>query len=221
MVKTNLSAQDFAKYFKSNRLGNLHIPNGDSVNFRGYFQKGLDVNLGALFEVMSGWRINRYEVPLDDIFAVIAYGSAVKYPGYKMVPRIRKKYLDLFGPEIEVEKKELITPNDVDFYVLTGRDITRHKSIKPRMENYNCGSMGDITAVVEGGINLVNRGIGQLAEGIENGDTISISAMKEGIPVFYDDRFEEVRVKIGIERDTPRRIYWGEDYRANLIGEIK
>ncbi len=223
MIETKLSIQDFTKYFESNRLGKLHLPNGNSWNPEKLSRDGINVNLRDLFKVMSGWKINDTEVPLDDIVAVIAYGSAVRFPGYEMVPEKRRKFLGLFGPEVETGRqiKKLITPNDVDFFVLTGNDITRHEYIKPGMMTYSDLSRSCITAVNEGGINLINRGIGQLLNGVEKGDTISISAMREGIPIFYDRRLNDVQDRAGITRETPRKIYWDEDKQARLIGRIE
>ena len=223
MIETRLSVQDFRKYFDSNKLGKLHLPNGNSWNPQKSSRDGLDVSLRELYKVMYGWKINDTEVPLDDIVAVIAYGSAVRFPGYEMVPEKRRKFLGLFGPEVETGRqvKELITPNDVDFFVLTGNDIDRHEYIKPGMITYDYGSGGCITAVNEGGINLVNRGVSQLLKGIEKGDTISASAMREGIPIFYNGRLNEVQERSGITRETPRKIYWDEDKQARLIGRVE
>lgn len=233
MIETDLTIQDFTKYFEKNKLGRFYFPNGERekhyyLNEDGSeWEKNLSIELKNLYKIMSGWKINHLEVPLDEIIAIISYGSAVKYPGYKLIPETKKKFLNLFGSEIETGRKirKDIMPNDIDFFVLTENDITRDEYIKPKTKDLTLGVMGSggcITAIVEGGINLVNRGVEQLIKGVKNGDTISTSAFKEGIPIFYDkERLEEIRNKTGISKETPRKVYWDENQDGNLFGKIK
>ncbi len=217
MIERKLSVQDFKDYFEKNRLGRLYLPNGN-------WGKGMSLELKELFKLMSGWKIkNESEVPFNDILAVIAYGSAIKYPGYEMVPITEPKYLGLFGPKIETGErtKRYISPRDVDFFVLTESDITRHEYIAPGLYTQDLGSGGCLTSVVKSGINLVNRGTSQLLNGINQGDTISVSAMREGVPVFYNGRLDDVQKRSGIARETPRRLLWDENEEGYLVGKIE
>ncbi len=217
MIERKLSVSDFKEYFEKNRLGRLHLPNGNWGN-------GMSLELKELFKLMSGWKIkNESEVPFEDILAVIAYGSAIKYPGYEMVPVTEPKYWGLFGSKVETgeKTKRHISPKDVDFFVLTESDITRHEYIAPGLYTQDFGSGGCLTSVVKSGINLVNRGTSQLLKGINQGDTISISAMREGVPVFYNGRLDEVQKRSGIIRETPRRLLWDENEEGYLVGKIE
>lgn len=216
MIERKLTVSDFREYFEKNKLGRLTLPNGNWGN-------GMSLKLNELFKLMSGWKIkNESEVPFDDILAVVVYGSAIRYPGYEMISVTAPKYLGLFGQEVEVgAKKRFISPNDVDFFVLTEKDITRDRYIAPGLHTTDFGSGGCITSVTKAGINLVNRGVSQLLNGINQGDTISISAMKEGIPVFYNGRLEEVQEKSGIVRENKRKLLWDEDEEATLVGRIE
>lgn len=222
-VETMLSPTDFRTYFEKDRLGKLYLPNG--IRYAPEkdwpITDGAVINLKKLYKLMIGWKVqNETEVPVDDIVAIIAFGSAIRYPGYDIFTESSRKYLGLFGPKIEKEKKRKIYPNDVDFFVLTGKNITRHEYIKPDFATIDFGSAGWANAMKEGGINLVNRGVSQLMQGISQGDTISVSALREGIPLFYREDFEEVRARTGIPRETPRRLFWNENDNGYLIGNI-
>lgn len=215
-METNLSLQEFKKYFKSNKLGKLDFPNGECVNEYGN-EIPFHIDLRNLYRLVTGWKINSTEVPLKDIIGIIAFGSAVKYPGYEKASRKRKKYF-LFGPEVTKTKQFPIQPDDADFFVITGKNITREKVIEPvSIETYDC------FCLKEGGIHLVNRGIEQVVKGIEANDTVSSSAMREGVPIFYDKRLINFQKRISsrIRRETPRRIFWDEDDDGCLIGKIE
>jgi len=220
MIETNLSMQDFTKYFENNRLGRLYFPNGKCYNHggRAVQQKGhipFNIELRDLYKMVTGWKINDTEVPLDDIIGVIAFGSAVKHPGYDKVSKIRKKYI-IAGPEVTKTKQVPIHPRDADFLVVTGENLIRQKILEPlSIEIYDHG-----TVIKEGGIHLVNRGIGQVVSGVQANDTVSASAMREGVPIFYNGRMSDVEGKVGIKRETPRKVYWDEDREGYLVGKI-
>ena len=122
MIDVNLSMKEFTKYFEQNRLGKFYFPNGE------LYGKKLWINLRDLYKLVTCWRIKDTEIPLDDIVAIISFGSAVRYPDLEEFIHKKKKYL-LFGPEIPLKKQRRIFPEDVDFYVLTGKDLTKDKSI--------------------------------------------------------------------------------------------
>ena len=57
-----------------------------------------------------------------------------------------------------------------------------------------------------------------------NNDTISISALREGVPIFYDaEALESLREKTGIKKETPRKVFWLEDRHNNysLVGKVE
>ena len=214
MIETNLSMNDFTKYFEKNALGSLSFPNGESWDECSYGP--FRINLRKLYKLVVDWKINHTGVPLDDIVGVIAFGSAVKYPGYKEVSKTRKEYF-LFGKEITKTKQVPIQPNDADFLVITNQNFTREEILEPLI-----GASDYLGSYIkEGGIHLVNRGIKQIIKGVQAKDTVSISAMKEGVQIFYDRRLSDVQSHTGITRETPRKILWDENRKGNLIGKIE
>lgn len=221
MTETNLSMKDFTRYFEQQRLGKLYFPNGKCIiphgnafehaEFPNFF-----VHLDDLYKMVSGWKVNHTLVPLDDIVAVIAFGSAVRHPGVQEVPRTRRKYL-LFGEKVTKVKQVPIQPNDADFLVITGENLMREEVLEPiSLETYDCG-----TWIRKGGIHLVNRGIGQLLNGVQANDTVSVSALREGVPVFFNGRFGNVSTQAGIVLATPRKILWDENGEGFLTGRIQ
>ena len=210
--------KDFTKYFEENRLGRLYFPNGYSSLSNEDFNGGrttLRIDLRDLYKGIVGWKINHNEIPLDDIIAVISFGSAVKHPDAGTTSIFRKKYF-LFGPDIV--KREKINPRDTDFYILTDKNLTKEKCISTKQTR---GEYGFLSIVYEGGIHLIHRGINQLLNGIKEEDTVSINALKEGVPIFFNGRLENVIEKSGIRKETPRKIYWEENRNGDLFGEIK
>ncbi len=221
MTEANLSMQVFTKYFDENRLGKLYFPNGQCFTPSGeIFEDGtitpFHIDLRDLYKLVTGWRINGAEVPLGDIVGVIAFGSAVRHPGYKEVSTTRKKYV-LFGPEVARTKQVPIQPSDSDFLVITGGNLMSEKILKPvSLVTYDCGAW-----IKEGGIHLVNRGIEQVVGGVQAGDTVSASAMREGVPIISNGRLGEVQSRTGITSTTPLRVFWSENKKGYLVGRIE
>jgi len=221
MIGTSLSLEDFARYFENNRLGRLYFPNGKCFTPNGeWFEDGkitqFHINLRDLYNLIIGWKINNAGISLDDVVGVIAFGSSVRHPGYRVTSKTGKKYL-FFGPEITGKINVPIQPNDADFLVITGQDIIKEKVLKPTsLATYDCG-----TWITKGGIHLVNRGIHQILNSVRENDTISISAMREGVPIFYDGRLGEVQSRVGIKKETPRRLLWNKDEDGYLFGKIE
>lgn len=217
----DLSLGDFTRYFEMNRLGRLSFPNGKAFLQSGkWFENGQIVNLyvemNDLYKMVCGWKINGVLVPLDDIVAVIAFGSAVRHPGYEEVQRTHRRYW-LFGEKVTTIKRVSIRPSDADFLVITVKNLMREEVLAPiSLETYDCG-----TWIKKGGIHLANRGVSQLLKGIHEGDTVSTSALREGVPVFFTERFAEVVKRANIPKTTPRKIFWHEDDRRNLMGYIE
>lgn len=219
-TETQLSMDDFTRYFEAKRLDRLFFPNGqcmiphgsafEDAEFPNFF-----VRLDELYKLVSGWKVNHTLVPLNDIVAVIAFGSAVRYPGVEEVARQRRKYL-LFGERITKVKRIPIQPHDADFLVITGNDLMREAVLEPvSIATYDCG-----TWIRTGGIHLVNRGVNQLLNGVRANDTVSQSALREGVPVFSNGRFAAVCAQAGIASVTPRKILWDETKAGALVGRI-
>lgn len=221
MIETDLSMKDFARYFETKRLGKLYFPNGRCIIPHGeWFEQAefpnFFVHLDDLYKMVSGWKVNHTLVPLDDIVAVIAFGSAVRHPGIQEVSHERRKYI-LFGEKVTEVKQVAIQPNDADFLVITGENLIREEVLEPlSIETYDCG-----TWIKKGGIHLVNRGVSQLLNGVRANDTVSLSALREGVPVFFDDRFVAVFSQTCVASTTPRKILWDEDSEGFLTGRIQ
>lgn len=215
MTETNLSMKDFTRYFEAKRLGKLYFPNGRYVEYLWGFSNFF-VNLTDLYKLVSGWKVNHTLVPLDDIVAVIAFGSTVRYPDVEEIPYTHKKYF-LFGPQVSGVDRRQIQPRDADFLVITGQDLMREEILEPiSEETYDAG-----TWLKRGGIHLVNRGTNQLLNGVRANDTVSASALREGVPVFFDGRFGDVSSQAGIARTTPHKIFWDENRDGFLVGRIQ
>lgn len=215
-VEAVLHMDDFKRYFEATRLGRLYFPNGEAYVHPGgrWFNyssiTNFYINLTDLYKLVTGWKVNHILVPLDDIVAVIVFGSAVRYPGFREVTKNR-----LFrGP---VTKQVPIQPNDADFLVITGENLMREEVLEPiSLHTYDCG-----TWIEKGGIHLVNRGIDQLLNGVRANDTVSVSALREGVPIFFDGRLDGVVAQAGVAKTTPRKIFWDEDAKWLLTGRIQ
>jgi len=218
MIETNLSMKDFTNYFNQKRLDRLYFPNGYCKIPNGLIAEHASifdffVTLSDLYKLVCGWRITKTLVPLHDIIAVIAFGSAVRLPYIKK--GIRRKYY-FFGSMVKTEKQVFIQPSDGDFLVITGQNLIRKEILEPvSIETYDCG-----TWIKKGGIHLVNRGVNQLLKGMQANDTVSISAMQEGVPIFFDERFSDIITRTNIKRMTSRKILWDENNEGFLFGRI-
>lgn len=202
--KIDLTMKDFARHFEANKLGQLWLQNYGFIS------------LARLYKEVTGWKLmNHQEISSDDILAIIAYGSAVRYPNKEIVPIKKKKYV-FFGPEIEIKKEVQIRAKDTDFFVLTKRNLTEERYI-PLFERDDYGYQ-----FRAGGMHLTTRGIDQLLQGVEHNDTVSINAIKEGVPVFYEKKgLEEVVQRAGIKCENPSGLYWNVgDEKEKLTGWI-
>lgn len=215
-VETNLTVADFTRYFDAKRLGMLHFPNGRCWT-SSVFPVSFHIPLHGLYRAMSGWRVNHTLVRLGDIVAVLAFGSAVRHPGYREIVYTRRKYF-LFGDPVVKTRMERICPSDADFLVITGENLTREETIDPVLSHDNYGGAW----LCRGGIHLINRGADQVIKGVRDRDTVSLSALQEGVPIFFDPvRFEILRMRTGIQGATPRKVCWDEDENGYLSGKIE
>lgn len=215
------SLQDFASYFDRKSLGRLSFPNGVCITPHGNSFENAEfppffIHLHDLFRLMTDWRVNGQSVPLGEIMAIIAFGSAVRHPGETEEPVSRRKYL-VFGPTVASMKTIKIQPEDADFLVITGRDLIREAVLAPISQTtYDCG-----TWIKKGGIHLVNRGVNQILNGVLANDSVSRSALAEGVPIFTDARFASLMERSGVRRTTPHRVFWDEDASGTLNGVIR
>jgi len=84
------------------------------------------------------------------------------------------------------------------------------------IKTYDCG-----TWIRRGGIHLVNRGVSQLLNGVRFNDTVSASALREGVPVFFNGRFGNVSMEAGVQSATPMKVHWDENGQGFLTGRIQ
>ena len=216
MTDTRLSMSDFTRYFDAKRLGHLYFPNGQAYAHPGYSPEITTFNVGLadLYKMICGWRVNHMMVPLEDIIAVIAFGSAVRCP--EKVPYTRPKYF-FFGEPVTRYKVSTIEPEDADFLIITTGNLMREEILEPiSIETYDAG-----TWIKRGGIHVVNRGVSQFTGGLQAKDTISMSALREGVPIFFNERFTMMLDSIGIRTSSPRKLFWDENRLGQLFGMIR
>ncbi len=215
-VQVNLSMEDATRFYNQKRLGNLLLPNSYHDNPIGYITlQDLSANLSGLYEMIIDWRINKSTVNPNEVIAVIAFGSAVRYPGTTTV--LKRKWPWSNPKPVEIP----LSANDIDFLVITANNLSREEVLTPKLSGGGNYNGGPTTYLERTGIHLISRGSEQVRKGVQQGDTVSISALKEGVPVFFDDRFEELRQQTGIESETPRKLFWCENSDGILSGEIK
>jgi len=214
MKEIGYSLDDFKTYHQGKRLGELYLPNGS-----------YKISLSSLYDNLTTWKINDHTLSVDDITAIIVFGSAVRYPGFTEQPAITIKYL-FFGPAEKSIRKVPINPNDVDFLIVTRENITEEKVIEAT-RNYNGYGGGEI---IYGEMHLVCRGVNQMLEGANYRDrtavpidSVSDSVFREGVPLFYNKlELEDLISRSSVKRETPRRVMWDETFWSkNLVGRIK
>lgn len=197
----NLSFKDFVHYAQRAKLGRLNLPNGKVKRSFGYSKDSLSMELNNLYQLINK-TVTMYGLIPENILAIIAVGSAVLFPGYRENYVTRRKFI-LFGPWVVDYRRVPIQPNDIDFLILTDK---------------NLGYAG--TWLKKSGIHLVGRGTEQMLQCIQVHDTIAIHALREGIPIFFDERLKSLSSKIKVKSRTPRKISWNEDKYGCLNGTI-
>jgi len=197
-----LSFRDFVHYRQESGLGQLNLPNGKTKRLFGLCSKdNLFVKLSSLYRLIDRM-ITERGLALDNVIAVIAIGSAVLFPGYRETYQTRRKFI-FFGPWTISHKLIPIQPNDVDFLVVTDK---------------NLGYAG--AWLKRDGLHLINRGTEQMSQCVQVNDTASMHALREGIPIFFDEKWKLLVAKIGIRSNTPRKIYWVKNESGCLSGTI-
>jgi len=214
---TGLTILDFEYYFKAYKLGQLCFPVG--FTFNGYSDDNpFFINLNELYRLIIGWKIDEHEINIEEleIVAVIAFGSAVG-PKKRTVEKIKSKFI-FFGSKTTSYQEKYIQPKDVDFLIITKEAIIKEKVLKPvSIRLYDRG-----TCIKKGGIHLVNRSMEQCENGISEEDTISISALSKGIPIFCNDEFASFRSKISVlNQALYEKVMWEIDSENVLKGTIE
>lgn len=201
-ITNSLSFEDFGDYAQRAKLGRLNLPNGRTIRFLDYSKNMLFVELSDLYKLINKF-IASYGLASANILAVIAMGSSVIFPGYRENYNIRRRFI-MFGPIVVKNRTIPIQPNDVDFFVLTDK------------------SLGYDGAHLKRGVfHIIGRNIDQVAQSREVNDTVTINALNEGVPMFFDERLRLLAARAGITAKTPRKIYWKEDTTGRLTGTIK
>ena len=210
-----LSMADFTRYFEKKKLSRLYFPNGKCAED---CNSPFFIHLKDLYMLVVKWRRHGTFVPADDIIAIIAFGSAVRHPDTQEIVETSRRYW-LFGQKQTTIRQIPIQPHDADFLVITVRNRTREEVLKPTSAK-GCSS-GKTLGLQRGGIHLINRGGNQVINGVRAGDTISVSALQEGVPVFFDDRLNNIVEQSGVVNTTPRRLSWDDSRECRcLVGTI-
>ena len=219
MEELELSLDDFRDYYKAKRLGELHLPNGS-----------YKISLSSLYDCLASWKINGHYLSVDDLAAIIVFGSAVRYPGFTEQPTVTKKYW-LFGPAEKSMRKVPINPHDVDFLIVTKKNMTEEKVIPAVRGDRAIDSYGGtVPVIVYEEMHLVCRGVNQMLEGVtyRSGtsipiDSVSEHVLREGVPLFYNEAgLEHLLSRSSVKRKTPRRVIWKETLLGKqLVGRIK
>jgi len=204
VCETTLSMDDFTKFFYKNRLGKLYFPNG-----------GASVHLHDLYRLVTGWRINGSTIPKENISAVIAFGSAVRHPS--QIRTHRKRFL-IFGRKVTKLKTESIYPKDVDFLVITNGFFVYENKAEAV---YEYDAYDGLPQLKEVGIHVLARSIDQMIGDIKSNSTVGVSALKDGVPIFRDERLEKLLKNVAVESTTSRKIFWEENREGILQGIIK
>lgn len=214
--KINLTVKDFSDYFNARRLGNLWLPNG---SFHTDYKKRstYHINLGDLYKIITDWKINSVAMPISEVTAIIAFGSAVRFPNYTEKGYECRRFF--IGKKYTKTYRHLIQPRDADFLVITENNIDRNEVLKQISTEINDG-YGGYTYLKRGGIHVINVSVQQIIKRVKEGDTVSISALKDGVPIFFDERYASLVSKTNVKKESPRELLWDEDPNNCLQGEI-
>jgi len=221
------------KYFENRLLGKLN------VDIPGCGLISADLN----YLYRDGTNLPSFEEQTkpENIEAIVVYGSVLyKHFPPKTIIEKRKKY-HLFGPEVRkeiIQRREM--PGDFDIMILMRRGLTVDKVIipKPKSPNNsyvesaaqvtktrwdNGGSYGSYIETKSGAnLHVTYRSVQQLLNGLGNGDTVSESVVRYGLPIVGRERFAEiVRNITSPQREPLHRVMWREDLKGKLQGWIE
>ncbi|MBI5065650.1 hypothetical protein HZA97_05420 [Candidatus Woesearchaeota archaeon] len=227
----NLTPEVFQKYLESKRLGILHIDIPD-CDLSKRFAETLPLNifLEYLFKEATGFKFFEQKTKPENIEAICVYGSVL----YKHFPRktgVRKRKKWFLGKEIQEEvllpRKK---PNDLDVMVITKEGFTEEKVIIPS-EQVKTGVISNVQYDDGYGyyevrnnhnLHITYRSMAQFLSGIGNGDTLSESVFRYGVPIVGSERFEELTDTSydRIKRAPQHEIEWHENTEGILWGKI-
>jgi hypothetical protein len=146
------------------------------------------INMERFIRALKG-----YIDDVDDIQAIIIFGSAVHYPGYEVEYYYKKKYI-FFGDAVKKKRIKYKDVGDVDFLIITNKKYFDITYIKTKTNEYWDGSC--VTSkLVSCGIDLMNRSISQVKDGINNGDSIALSAIRNGVVLCDNGILKEFGIK--------------------------
>ena len=229
------------KYYDSEKLGTLveSIPECGEVS----------VDLSQLFKHATGLKFLKHLITPENIESMCVYGSVLykHFPNEKQIIHKTKKYM-FFGPEkqfIKTIKKSRKLPNDFDVMVITKQGFTEDKVITPIKHLESDFAFGysldyeviDFTAVETkkmvptsygysediGGANLhiTYRSAEQFLTGLGDGDELSESVLKYGLPIIGQNKFAEIIKNITSPKRGPlHKIEWEENFEGRLEGKI-
>ena len=81
---------------------------------------------------------------------------------------------------------------------------------------------GTVKELRKAGLDIKFRGVKQLLNGFKNNkDTISITALKDGVVLFSTKEFEKLEGKLPIKFKRCRDVYWDTDKDGVLYGVVK
>ena len=235
-MSRDITPELLKKYFEAGKLGRLsvEIPQCGTIS----------ANLNQLYRHGTGLQFFEYQTSPEEIEAITVYGSVLfKHFSTEKGIRAKKKYV-LFGPEVKEEvSKPRRMPDDFDVMVITREGLTDDKIIVPKKKLVDTG-YGYVestipTAVetkelvtgaggygyveVRGGSNLhiTYRSVEQLLKGLGQGDTVSESVVRYGVPIIGENRFAQIVQKVtSPKREQLHRVEWKEDLEGRLQGEI-
>ena len=161
--------------------------------------------------------MDQQNLSANDIVAILLFGSAVHPSDYLEIPKTRKKYW-LFGPIKNYMQQKSIWPRDADVLVITRREASRSES---RLEPVLI-EMYEGTGVQKGGIHLIHTNTANLVQAIRNGDTVGITSLQNGVPLFFQqDALSDLYHQSNIQRKNLRKVIWDEDNRGFLQAWVK
>ena len=213
MRKGPLFINEIHQYFVNRKLEYLYYPNGRS--FIDCTLGTFSVRLFDLYRLMLGWEIGRVAIPIHEISFVVAFGSAVRMPGYTERKWSHKKYF-LWGPVIHGAFKIPIEPHDADFLVVTKSNFQYETTMKPTLiESYEEG-----TLVTKGGIHILTASRKQFISELAAGDNFATSVFTEGVPIFIEST-AALNIEDHQSWPTLLNAYWDEDKGGHLYGRIR
>ncbi len=209
------------RYFENRDLGGLTIKIPDCGTVR--------TSLSHLFRSITGHEAYEYQTEPENIEAIAIYGS-VLYKHFPVPGKTIQVNQDNIRGFLGLGKKVPRTipgkrekPEDIDLMVITKEGLTDEKIIPTIKEDrYIEGFYGHYQEfITEQGLHIVYRSTDQFLEGIGNGDELSESVVKYGVPIVGEKRFTEIiRDVKNPTRENLHSFEWGEDSIGRLHGRI-